>query len=222
MLGCCPVVLYPWGDYARQSLCPVADVTIPTKPQDRGPVASLVPHQVPIAGVCSCVDTRLVSRVDTCVVSRLGTYVDSLSNLVPLDARLNIVPLDARLRLVRLGALSGLDVGAFFDGNHLVLGGAESHLPDESGGAELPAAVSRIQESSSEKIGTAGPPEPGHDMASGGLHVVDHLLEDLLLVVVELPVVLDDDRLRQHGVLYLAAKLRLQLEVHNLVLKVEC
>ena len=107
--------------------------------------------------------------------------------------------LDARWALVQLNAWPGLDVGALFDDKGLVLGGAKSHLPDKSGSAELLAA---------------GLLEPGHDVAAVGLHVVDHLLDGLLLVVAKLPVALNDAGLRQYGVLHLVADLCLQLEVH--------
>ena len=120
-----------------------------------------------------------ISRAGTCiVVSHLGTYIDSCSNLVLLEACSNLVRLDAR---------PGLDVGAVFDGHHLVLGGA--------------------------KLLVAGLLEPGHNVVAGSLHVVDHLIKVLLLVVDRLPVVLDDDVVRQSGVLHLVADLRLQLEV---------
>ena len=82
-----------------------------------------------------------------------------------LHSRSNFVLLEARSNLVRLDARLGLDVGAFFDGDHLVLGGAESHLPDESGGVELCAAWLL---------------EPGHILATVGLHVVNPLLKGLL------------------------------------------
>ena len=89
----------------------------------------------------------------------------------------------------------------------LLVRGADSHLPDEPGGAQLLAG---------------GLLEPGHSIAAVGLHVIDHLLEGLLLIVTKLPMVLDDDLFCQHRVLHLAADLSLQLEVHVLGFKVVC
>ena len=98
------------------------------------------------------------------------------------------------MSLVRLDALPCLDVDAFFDGDHLVLGGA--------------------------KLLAAGPLGPGHNAGAIGLHVVDHILDGQLLVVMKLPVVLDDGGLRQHAILHLVVDLGLKLEVHIHCLKV--
>ena len=63
--------------------------------------------------------TPVKPHAGTYVISRLGRYVGSRSDLVLLDA------------------WPGLDVGAFFDGEHFVFGGVKVHCPDEPGGVEL-------------------------------------------------------------------------------------
>ena len=146
--------------------------------------------------VNSCEGTYIVSHLVTYVVSRLVTYVDSRSNFVLLDAWSNLIRLDAH---------PGLDVGAFFDGDHLVVGGAESNIPDKPGGA---------------KLLTAGLLGLGHNVPAIGLHAIGHLLDGLLLVVARLPVVLNNGGLRLYRVLHLVANLCLQLLVYVLGLKV--
>ena len=125
-------------------------------------MTSLVPTGVPIPVVCAyvncCVGTFIFphlgmffdSRVDTFVISCPSTHVASCSSLV------------------LLGGQPGLYVSAFFDGGHLVLGGAEGNPLSKCGGAGLLAAW---------LLG------PGYNVAVGGLHVVNRLIDGLPLIV---------------------------------------
>ena len=98
--------------------------------------------------------------------SRLGTFVDSCSSLGLLDARSAHGRLDAR---------PDHDVGAPLCVRRLVLGGVEGHLPVGPGGVNLLA------------VWLLG---PGHGVVVVGLHIVDRVLDGLLLAVVRLRVVL--------------------------------
>ena len=77
-------------------------------------------------------------------------------------------------------------------------------LFDEPGGANLLAV---------------GLLDPEHDVGAVGLHVVDRLLDGLLLMVAKLPMGLDADVRRQGGVLHLATNLLLKPEFTSLFSK---
>ena len=185
---CCPVGFVERGAVQRLVVLD-SPASLPPLSHETGVLwLHWPPTGVPMAGVLSCVDSRVLAYIDSCA----GTYIVSRTNFVLLNARLNLVRLDARRGNVELLAAGLLEPvhGVAAVGFHIVDHGVILHSAKveavELEVAKLDTVLgAKVEGVKSHLLGQLVAKVNGLHVV-GGLHIVGHLLEVLLLVGADL------------------------------------